>query len=515
VIEGKRLRGRPGRWPILPIAPLIVAVIGIATAVTIALVAANQLQRTSDEASALRSKALAAALAARVRASPADRRPALLARASKRTGASFLLVDISGNVLVDQSLAGLPRLEVMSLLQKAEGLTEVTAGRVRYAASSVSPPMEHLSVMAFVEAPSPAVGTARMGNAIAVLTMLLLSVAISVSLLFTRTARDDVTYVRQRIADMARGGVDAHAGVAGAGLVPLRSLDQVGLLTAELNQLIHRFAEGERGYRDDLKAAALLDAERSQFLAGLSHELRTPLNAILGFTHLLESEEEGPLSYDAKEALAMISSSGEHLKALIDDILDLSAMETGQLRLSRMAIDTYTIAEEVTREAQVQAKGRPITITVGGVRGAYAWADPRRVRQVLANLVSNSLKATVEGEVRVTVSREGDQVVVKVADSGRGIEREALPTIFEPYKQAGDVSLRRKGAGLGLAISRRLVLLHGGSITAQSELGRGSLFTVTFPDETHSTHVPRDSLVPWADAPGVLSGKRVVSSPDE
>ena len=117
--------------------------------------------------------------------------------------------------------------------------------------------------MAFVEAPAPAMGTVRLSNAIAVLTLLLLGVAITVALLFTRTARDDVAYVRQRIAEMARGG--REAGVAAAGTVRLRSLDQVGLLTASLNALIERFATAERGYRQDLDAAARIDTERSQF----------------------------------------------------------------------------------------------------------------------------------------------------------------------------------------------------------------------------------------------------------
>ena len=500
---GHRRAVKPGRWPILPVAPIIVAVIGIATAVTIAIVAAGQLQRASDEAAALRCKALAATLAARVRSMPVERRASLLQQAARRTGAAFLLVDQTGNILVDQALAALPYSQVMELLKQAEGLTHLTMGRVRYAASSVSPPMEHLSVMAFVEAPSPAVGTVRLSNAIAVLTLLLLSVAITVALLFTRTARDDVAYVRQRIAEMARGG--REAGVAAAGTVRLRSLDQVGLLTASLNALIERFAAAERGYREDLDAAARIDTERSQFLAGLSHELRTPLNAILGFTHLLESEDEGPLSVDAREALGMIRISGEHLKSLIDDILDLSAMETGQLRLSRVAVDVHAQAEEVVRHARATVKDRAIVLIVDGIDGAYAWADPRRLRQILTNLVSNALKATAAGEVRVSVGKTGDMVLVRVMDSGRGIAPEVLQTIFEPYKQAGDAAARRGGAGLGLAIARRLVLLHGGTITGKSEVGRGSIFTFTLPDETHAVRVPRDSLVPWSDGPVVTA----------
>jgi len=506
--ELQRRLSKLGRWPILPLAPVIVAVIGIATAVTIASVAADQLQRTSDEAAALRCKALAATLAARIRSVPVERRAALLQRTSRRTGAAFLLVDQGGNVLVDHTLAGIAYDRVMDLLSRAEGEAEISMGRVRYAASSVSPPMEHLSVMAFVEAPSPAEGTVRLSNAIAVLTLLLLGVAIAVALLFTRTARDDVTYVRQRIAEMARGR--GEAGVAAAGVVRLRSLDQVGLLTVALNNLMARFATAERGYREDLDAAAQIDTERSQFLAGLSHELRTPLNAILGFAHLLESEDEGPLSDDAREALAMIRTSGEHLKLLIDDILDLSAMETGQLRLSRVAVDVHAQAEEVVRQARATVMDRPIVLIVDGFDGVYAWADPRRSRQVLTNLVSNSIKASATGEVRVSVGKQDDMVVVRVMDSGRGIAPDVLQTLFEPYKQAGDAAARRGGAGLGLAIARRLVLLHGGRIEARSEPGRGSVFTFTLPDETHAVRVPRDSLVPWSDGsePGGLPSRR-------
>ncbi|MCA9622116.1 MAG: ATP-binding protein, partial [Myxococcales bacterium] len=130
-------------------------------------------------------------------------------------------------------------------------------------------------------------------------------------------------------------------------------------------------------------------------------------------------------------------------------------------------------------------------------------------RQVLTNLVTNAAKATAEGSVRVELRKDGDQVVVTVEDSGRGIAPEVLSTIFEPYKQAGDAAARRGGAGLGLAITRRLVLLHGGRIEARSELGRGSTFTIFLPDESYAGHVPRDSLVPWAE------GAEGVETPSE
>jgi signal transduction histidine kinase len=309
--------------------------------------------------------------------------------------------------------------------------------------------------------------------------------------------------VRQRIAELARTRAEGGGVAERAVAVPVRSFDQVGALTTALNGLVARFAEAERGYLRDLKAAAQIDSERAQFLAGLSHELRTPLNAILGFTHLLESEGDGPLSDDAREALAMVRTSGEHLKSLIDDILDLSAAETGQLRLSRTLVDVYGLAEEVVKEARATAASRPVGMTVAGERHVVAWADPRRLRQVLTNLLSNALKATAAGEVRVRIEKDAvfAQAVISVSDTGRGIDPAALQAIFEPYRQAGDERAREGGVGLGLAITRQIVLLHGGTIDARSEIGHGSTFTLRLPDESASAKMPQDSLVSWAEQP--------------
>src|SRR5262249_16033072 len=152
-------------------------------------------------------------------------------------------------------------------------------------------------------------GSIRLVNAIAALTVLLLGVAVTVARAIVKAIGDDVDYVRERIVDMARPDA-APAGEA----IPIRSLDQVGVLTAAFNVLVTRFAAAERTYRADLLGAAQMDRERSAFLAGFSHELRTPLNAILGFAHELESEVDGPLSTEARESLAIIRTSGEHLR---------------------------------------------------------------------------------------------------------------------------------------------------------------------------------------------------------
>lgn len=492
--QGASRRG--GRWPLLPIAPSVVAIIAAATAITIALVGARQLQRTSDSAAAARSEVLAATIAARLRSTALEDRPEVLGDAARRSGAEILLVDQSGAVRVDRSLSQLTREEVLHLLVEAEGATESKLGRMWYTARPLSPPLEHLSVLALVRAPMPAEGTGALSSAVALLTALLLGVAVAVAYTLMRAARDDVVFVRRRLAALAGAEQPPPSSRRAEGStarrpVPIRSLDQVGRLSAALNVLVSRFDAAERSYRADLKRAAELDAERSEFLAGLSHELRTPLNAILGFTHVLESEAEGPLGDESKEALGLIQTSGEHLRTLIDDILDLSAMETGQLQLGREKVDIYALAEDVIREAGGTTKDRPITLSVAGTQPAWLTADARRIRQVLTNLVSNALKFTAEGTVDVSVHAHEEEVTLSVADSGRGMPQSVLETIFEAYRQAGDPTDRSGGAGLGLAIARRIVLLHGGTIEVESTIGRGSTFRIRLPHEPHAEGADR------------------------
>lgn len=462
--------------PLLPIAPVIVVVVGLTTAVMIALLGIAQLQQTSDAAMALRAKTLSATLAARLRSAPSDERVELLGRAARRSGAEVLLVDQEGHVLRNESYAIPTKEEVLRLLAAGTGEGRTALGRARFAVSALPPPRGSLSVVAFVAAPSPPPGSIALVKAVAALTSLLLGIAVAVALSYTKAVRDDVDYVRQRIVDMAR----PHADPAGEP-VPIRSLDQVGVLTAAFNVLVQRFAAAERTYHADLRQAAEGDRERSAFLAGLSHELRTPLNAILGFAHVLASEVEGPLGPDALESLRVIETSGEHLKTLIDDVLDLSALETGQLKLSRRPVDLRRLAEQVVHEASATVRDRPLRLTVTGSSGQLAYVDARRVRQILTNLTANAIKATAQGTVAVSVEGRGAFIAVVVQDTGAGISPEEQAAIFEAYRQSGDARSRRGGAGLGLSIAQRLVRMHGGAITLESELGRGSTFTVILP----------------------------------
>jgi signal transduction histidine kinase len=465
-----------GNLPLLPIAPAIVVLVGITTAVVIAVLGISQLQGTADDAANLRAEVLSATLAARLDAAAVEDRADVVGRAARRSAAEILLVDRDGQVLVNESFGRPTRDDVTRLVAARRGETRTALGRVRFASRTLAPPRATLAVVTFVAAPSPPPGSIAMVNGVAALTALLLGIAVTVSIAYAKAARDDVDYVRRRIVDMARPDADP----AGE-MVPIRSLDQVGSLTSAFDVLVSRFAAAERSYRADLVQAAEGARERSAFLAGLSHELRTPLNAILGFTHVLESEVDGPLDDDARESLAVIKKSGEHLKTLIDDVLDLSALETGQLRLHRRPVDVRELCEEVVREARAMVREKPVGLTVTGEAGLFAHADARRVRQVLTNLLTNAIKATTEGWVTVIVEAQGAFVAVRVEDTGKGISPDEQASIFEAYRQAGDVRSRRGGTGLGLSIAQRLVGMHGGTIEVASEVGRGSRFTVTLP----------------------------------
>jgi signal transduction histidine kinase len=222
---------------------------------------------------------------------------------------------------------------------------------------------------------------------------------------------------------------------------------------------------------------------KSQFLANMSHELRTPLNSVLGFTEMLADGLYGDLPERAKGALTKVQKNGRHLLGLINDVLDLSKIEAGQLSL---ALDDYSMTQVVntvltTTEPLARAKGLKLTATVppGLPMGR---GDERRLTQVLLNLVGNALKFTDAGSVNISARATDSLFEVAVRDSGPGIAPEDQERIFDEFQQVDDSSTRRKGGtGLGLAISRRIVEMHGGLLSVDSTPGSGSTFRIMIP----------------------------------
>jgi signal transduction histidine kinase len=193
--------------------------------------------------------------------------------------------------------------------------------------------------------------------------------------------------------------------------------------------------------------------------------------------------------------LSVIRSSGEHLRALIDDILDLSALESGELRLSSRPVDVYPIAQEVVREAGIAASAKGLSLELYG-KPAVAYADARRVRQIIGNVVNNAIKFTSKGGVTVRVDPRDGGVSIAIADTGPGIASKDHEAIFREFFQTGEARRARVGTGLGLAISRRLVQMHRGFIDLRSQLGRGSLFTIVLPSQAPPEPKPSDPPLP-------------------
>jgi len=257
----------------------------------------------------------------------------------------------------------------------------------------------------------------------------------------------------------------------------------------ELERNVNERTEALQRLNEQLQASnrQLAEANRlkSEFLANVSHELRTPLNAIIGFSELLEAEAFGTLTAEQREFINDIHGSGTNLLALINDILDLSKIEAGRMELQIDECEPASIVREAVAMVRLLAsnKGIELAVEIGSEVGVIE-ADPAKLRQVLWNLLSNAIKFTPEwGSVKVQASRLGAALAFAVADTGIGIAPQDVDRIFDEFYQVdGSYARRYNGTGLGLALVKKFVELHGGTITVSSQLGRGSTFSFIIPE---------------------------------
>jgi signal transduction histidine kinase len=278
---------------------------------------------------------------------------------------------------------------------------------------------------------------------------------------------EPIKKTRARLAAIGSGDFSAH--------VDVPNRDELGALAADVNRMSDELG---RLYRELENASR----HKSEFLANMSHELRTPLNAVIGFSEVLQDRLFGELNEKQAEYIADIHTSGRHLLALINDILDLSKIEAGRMELQISTVALTEVLESsvaLMRERATRNRihlGLEVDPTSGIVE-----ADERKLKQVLFNLLSNALKFTAPGgHVEVSARADGNDVVVSVRDDGVGIAEADQVRIFEEFQQAGRSQLQ-EGTGLGLALSRRFVELHGGRLWVQSEPGQGSTFGFSLP----------------------------------
>ncbi len=262
-----------------------------------------------------------------------------------------------------------------------------------------------------------------------------------------------------------------------SGRVDVPNRDELGSLAAHVNQMNDEL----RRLYGELETAS---RHKSEFLAHMSHELRTPLNAIIGFSQLLLQQLFGPVNAKQDEYLEDILASGNHLLSLISDVLDLSKVEAGQVQLE---IGSFSLREALDSGVVMvrdRATGNGVRLTVGLEPGIdIVRGDERRVRQIVFNLLSNAVKFTPRGgEIAVAAARGDEEVQIHVADTGPGIALTDQGRIFEEFQQTDAGVRQREGSGLGLALSRRLVELHGGRFWVESTPGHGSRFVFTLPD---------------------------------
>jgi signal transduction histidine kinase len=254
---------------------------------------------------------------------------------------------------------------------------------------------------------------------------------------------------------------------------------------SELEATKHKLEQTAEMLGLALKDAAVADETKSQFLASMSHELRTPLNAILGFSEILKDPDSNlPDAVRVRSYATNIFDSGTHLLALINDILDVSKIDSGQLELNEETVDVGEIVASCMHSMESHAKKARVRLDMEIPREVpNLFADERRLRQVLLNLLSNALKFTAEGGgvmLRVLPGRDG--LTLAVSDTGIGMTAEQIPIALERFGQI-DSKLSRKhtGTGLGLPLSKHLVELHGGRLEIASEAGVGTTVTVAFP----------------------------------
>lgn len=413
----------------------------------------------------------------------ADRVDGALAALGTVTSASLAMFDADGELLAGKPMAAAP--------DDAPGPVQVSAGgsEVLYVPLTVGGRGAVLGIA--MPAPSGVGALGSQAPKIAFLAIAVLAGVFAAGVLLSRRITNPIRRLVDSAHALQRGDLGHRASVDAS--------DEIGQLADAFNQMAveletsHRDLEARveertRELEDLLQKLDGANTEltrvseaKSSFLASMSHELRTPLSGILMAGEMLADPTLSGLRPDQHADLgARIVRNGRHLLALIDDLLDLSRIEAGRIDLRPEEVRLGPMLTEAADAVRPLADGKGVRLRVPGANGQRVIADPLRLRQVMINLLTNAVKFTPSGgKAWVEVKAYPKRVAIAVRDTGVGIAPEDVERIFEPFEQAEGA--RKQGAGLGLAISRRLAELHGGTLTVDTAVGKGSTFTLSFP----------------------------------
>lgn len=405
-----------------------------------------------------------------------------------RSGHLVILPGISGSAAADVS--ALP--QVQSALagnsfsaERATILRDPTGIEVLTTFATIQPTGWKL----VVEQPAADINPAFNATLLSTGTLMLAGLLISTvsSLWLARSLVEPIRTLQRGAQRIGAGELDLR--------ISVQTGDELESLADQFNEMAQRLRESHadlerkvadrtREIEDKSRQLEMADKHKSEFLASMSHELRTPLNAIIGFSDVLLEQMFGELNPKQLEYLRDIHASGQHLLSLINDILDLAKVEAGRMELNLGIFDVRAAIDNALTLVRERALRQGITLTSEvDPQLCELRADERKLKQILLNLLSNAVKFTPQGgAIKVMARQRDDSIEIAVADTGVGIARVDQDSVFEEFKQiGGDYARKSEGTGLGLALTRKLVELHGGSIGLESEPGSGSTFTIVLP----------------------------------
>ena len=400
----------------------------------------------------------------------------------------LIVLDRYGNVVASHGEGELlekldSRAPIESWTENPQGVHEFSDGaRFYYSAQVIAPqgmlPMDRMTLIWMRPEGSVVAVSREAENFLAVMGGLVLLFGLVLSPMLTRGVSRSFIKGAEAASRVSNGDFDAR--IEETGLVEMRQL------ATAFNRMAQRIQTRTQELSDANDELAQSAKMKDEFLAGMSHELRTPLNAVLGFSEALGDGIYGKLSEAQLLPLATIKSSGQHLLGLINDILDVAKVGAGKMELSFKRVGLEEVARDAVAYVEAQANQKNQTIEMNLPDGLQpVRGDKRRLKQIFVNLLSNAVKFTGEGGrlgLEAVIDEETERVRVTVWDHGIGIAQRDLDILFKPFHQV-DSSLSRKagGTGLGLTLVSEMIKLHGGDVAVESEVGKGSRFTVSLP----------------------------------